>query len=114
VSSAPVLEELPDNWSVLEDATQAGAFLRVESAEPACFLELSLGRVAGMARFTSFHRFSPFWTKPATGKTESEVRPETLWLLAEMDDGRCTMVVPLLDSRTRFSLRGAASGLAVV
>ena len=114
VSSAPVLEELPDNWSLVEDATQAGAFLRVESAEPACFLELSLGRVAGMARFTSLHRFSPFWTKPAIGKTESEVRPETLWLLAEMDKGRCTIVVPLLDSTTRFSLRGSASGLAVV
>lgn len=66
-----------------------------------------------MARFTSFHRFSPFWNKPASGTTEAEVQPETLWLLAETDEGRCTMVVPLLDSMTRYSLRGSAGGLTI-
>jgi len=28
-------------------------------------------------RFTSFHRFSLFWTKPANGTIEAEVQPET-------------------------------------
>jgi raffinose synthase len=67
-----------------------------------------------MIRFTSCHRYSPFWTKPANGTTEAEVQPETLWLLAQTDAGRCTMVVPLLDSTTRYSLRGTAAGLALV
>ena len=57
-----------------------------------CFLELPLGRVSGMIRFTSCHRYSPFWTKPANGTTEAEVQPGTLWLLAQTDAGRCTMV----------------------
>ena len=77
VSSVPVLKELPDYWSIIEDATDTGAFLCVKSAEPASFLELPLGRLAGMVRFTSFHRFSLFWTKPANGTIEAEVQPET-------------------------------------
>ncbi|HEY5703987.1 MAG TPA: Sip1-related alpha-galactosidase [Terrimicrobiaceae bacterium] len=114
IGSEAVLEELPESWAIVEDTTQAGAFLRVKSAEAACYLELPLGRLAGMKRFSSFHRFSPFWTQPAIGNTEAEVQPETLWLLAERDGGRCTMIVPLLDSTTRYSLRGSARGLTVV
>ncbi|HEY5892624.1 MAG TPA: Sip1-related alpha-galactosidase [Chthoniobacterales bacterium] len=114
IAGAPVLEGLAPSWSVVEDTTGSGVFLRSEATDAACFLELPLGRLSGMIRFTSCHRFSPFWTKPANGTTDAEVQPETLWLLALSDTGRCTLVVPLLDATTRYSLRGTVGGLAVV
>jgi hypothetical protein len=82
IAAAPVLEGLAPPWSVVEDTTGSGAFLRSKTADAACFLELPLGRLSGMISFTSCHRYSPLWTKPANGTAEAEVQPETLWLLA--------------------------------
>jgi raffinose synthase len=114
IAGATVLEGLAPSWSAVEDTTGSGVFLRSKTDDAACFLELPLGRLSGMIRFTSCHRYSPFWTRPANGTTEGEVQPETLWLLAQTDTGRCTLVVPLLDATTRYSLRGTADGLTVV
>lgn len=113
LDTAPVLRDLAAGWSTVDDATGTGVFLRAAAAT-ACFLELPLGRLAGLERFTSVHRFSPFWTRPALGTRDAEVRPETLWLLARRDDGGHTLLVPLLDGATRYSLRGTPDGLAVV
>jgi raffinose synthase len=114
IAAAPVLEGLAPFWSVVEETTGSGVFLRAKAPEASCFLELPLGRLSGMTRFTSCHGYSPFWTKPRNGATETEVESETLRLLAHTNAGRFTMVVPLLDSTTRYSLRGTASGLTVV
>lgn len=113
LGATPVLHLAPD-WSLVDDATGTGVFLNMPaSAEAACYIEQTLGRIAALVRYASFHRFSPFWTRPAVGRTESQVRPETLWLLAQTSPGSYTMLVPLLDATTRFSLRGGAAGLVV-
>lgn len=113
LSAQPVLN-LSAGWSLVDDPSGTGAFLNLQAPEAAPYLEVALGRIVGLQRFTSCHRFSPFWMQPATGRSESEIRPETLWLLADTGDGQYTMLVPLLDGSTRFSLRGSADGLAVV
>ena len=57
IAAASVLEAL-----AVEDTTGIRGFLRSKTADAACFLELPLGRLSGMIRFTSCHRYSPFWT----------------------------------------------------
>jgi hypothetical protein len=69
--AAPVLRELSASWSVVEDATGVGVFLRAKATESACFLELPLGRITCLKRFTGCHRYSPFWTKPETGSSKA-------------------------------------------
>lgn len=109
----PVMR-LAEGWSAVEDASGAGLFLSMQAAEPAPYLEQTLGTIAGLGRFTSLHRFSPFWTRPAVGRSEADVRPETLWLLAQVGPDAFLLVVPVLDARSRYALRGAPEGLAVV
>jgi raffinose synthase len=113
IETAPVLN-MTDGWSVVDDGTAAGVFLHAQPAAPASFYERPVGRIAGLKRFTSCHRFSPFWTQPANGHDEAEIRHETLWLLADTGDGHYTMIVPLLDRSTRYSLRGDSAGLVLV
>lgn len=101
-------------WRIDEDKTGAGVLLRLVPAERACYIEASLGRIAGLSRFTSLQRFVPFWLRPAVGTREDEVKPETLWLLARLDDGAHLLLAPLLGRTARYSLRGSATGLVVV
>jgi Raffinose synthase or seed imbibition protein Sip1 len=112
-AARPVLG-LAVGWSAVDDPTGAGLFLRQHAAEPAPYVEQALGTIAGLKRFTSLYRFSPFWTRPAMGRSESELQPETLWLLAQAGLNAYTIVVPLLDEQCRYSLRGASDGLAVL
>ena len=114
IGARQVLEAMPERWSVQQDPGGAGVFLHFEAEAAASFHEWPLGRLVGMTRFTSEHRFSPFWTRPAVGSRADEVRPETLWLLAQNGDGDCTLVVPLLDGVTRYSLRGGEQQLFVI
>ncbi len=107
-------ERLSSAWSVVDDPTDAGFFLRCEVERAACYEEVLLGRLAGMTRFTSGQRHRPFWMKPVFGTTEAEVAWETQWLLAELGAGRLLLLVPLLDGVTRFSLRGSAEGIVAV
>jgi raffinose synthase len=109
-----LLMQLAPGWSAVQDARGAGIFLRMEAAAAASYVEQALGDIVGLQRTTSVYRFSPFWTRPAAGRTLSELRPETLWLLAETSAGDYVLIVPLLDQATRFSLRGCTDGLAVV
>lgn len=104
---------LAPGWRLIADASGGGCFLAPPDAEPASHVEHALGRFQALERFTSLQRFSPFWTRPAVGADESEVQPETVWLLARDARGGCTLLVPLLDPRTRFSLRAGPAGLAV-
>jgi len=105
--------QLAAGWSIIEDATGMGIFLRMPQGEPAAYVEQALGTLDGMNRFISLTRFSPFWTKPAVGRCEADLRPETLWMLAESERGKYTLIVPLVDGPSRFSLRGGNHGLVV-
>ena len=60
----------------------------MKSGEPACFLELPLGRLAGMVRFTSFHCFSPFWTQAGLSDDSS------IAFSHDQSTGRLTVDIP--------------------
>jgi len=106
-----VLRSVPDNFSIVEDPTGAGVFLKF-SAQPAeSYRQTPLGQIAGLQRFTSCHRVDPFWMVPVAGTNEAGVALETQWLLAETTAGDCVMMVPLLDKNCRFALSGNSHGL---
>ena len=107
----PVLSDVPAAFSVVADDSGAGVFLRLSAEKPGSFIQSALGVIAGLRRFTSCHRYEPFWMRPAAGSTCAAVQPETQWLLAETESGGCVMLVPLIDGAFRFSLGGSSSGL---
>lgn len=106
--------QLQAGWSCEVDATGAGVLLSPPASDAASYQAHRLGRVSGMTRFTSLTRFSPFWTRPAVGRHEEDVCPETLWLLAQTQAGQFTLLVPLLDAVTRYALSAQADALLVV
>ncbi|MFA6960919.1 MAG: Sip1-related alpha-galactosidase [Opitutaceae bacterium] len=120
LSGRVVLEGLASNWS-LAGRSGPGVFLRwtAPADEQASYHETILGRIKGLVRFTSAHRFVPFWLRPVAGVCESEVRRETLWLLAELapsePDSRpdYLLLVPLLSKAGRHALFGSTDGLTL-
>ncbi len=109
----PVLETVPDTFAAVPDSSGVGVFLRMSAPRPGSFVQSPLGTIRGLRRFTSCHRYEPFWMKPAAGATTAEVPVETQWLLAETDTGECVLLVPLLDGAFRFALRGGPAGLTL-
>ena len=109
----PVLETVPDTFAAVPDPSGVGVFLRMSAPRPGSFVQSPLGTIRGLRRFTSCHRYEPFWMKPAAGATTAEVPVETQWLLAETDTGECVLLVPLLDGAFRFALRGGPAGLTL-
>jgi raffinose synthase len=109
----PVLETVPDTFAAVPDSSGVGVFLRMSAPRPGSFVQSPLGTIRGLRRFTSCHRYEPFWMKPAAGATTAEVPVETQWLLAETDTGECVLLVPLLDGAFRFALRGGPASLTL-
>lgn len=101
-------------WSVAKNSTRNSALLRADVSNAKSLIELPLGRITGLNRFTSMTRRGPFWVHPANGYREDDARPGTLWLLAELEDYTYTLLVPLLEYNTSFSLRGGPRGLILV
>ena len=106
-----VLQNIPSGFTIVNDPTHAGVFLKLRVADASARIESALGTVANLRRFTSSHRDEPWWMVPAAGRTEQEVRLETQWLLGETDAGDCVMLVPLMDGPFVFTLSGEANGL---
>jgi len=94
------------------DPSGAGAFLRFAVAsEPSARVVLpALDGLPGLRRFTACPRYEPFWMIAHAGTALSEVRPETQYLLAELDGGTCVLLVPLLDGTARCCLQGTEGG----
>ena len=111
--SRPVLR-LAAGWTVQQDPEGNGLFLRLQPSEQAAYTEQALGRLQAMTRFTSLYRFAPFWTRPAVGHRASQVQPETLCLLVQAGSDHYSLIVPLLDQRSRCSLRATAAAGADV
>jgi raffinose synthase len=109
----PVLREVPDAFAVVPDGSGTGVFLRMSVPKSGSFIQSPLGAIDGLRRFTSCHRYEPFWMRPEAGTTHAEVRPETQWLLAETETGECVMLVPLIDGAFRFALGGTETGLTL-
>ena len=109
----PVLENIPKGFTAVEDPTGTGVFLRFTARNSSSFIQTPLCKIAGLSRFTSTHRYEPFWMKPASGTSHADVCFETQWLLAETKSGDCVMLVPLIDGVFRFSISGSDAGLVL-
>ena len=109
----PVLHGVPDAFAVVPVDSGAGVFLRMTVPKSGSFIQSPLGAIDGLRRFTSCHRYEPFWMRPAAGTTHAEVQSETQWLLAETEFGDCVMLVPLIDGAFRFALGGSQAGLTL-
>ncbi len=70
----PVLENIPKGFAAVEDPTGTGVFLRFTAGNSSSFIQTPLGKIAGLSRFTSTHRYEPFWMKPAAGTSHADVQ----------------------------------------
>ena len=109
----PVLQNIPNTFKLVKDPTGVGAFLKLETTADNSVLRSTLGYVPGMARFTSLFRDEPFWMRPQTGKRFSELKVETQWLLAEVTNQTCVMLVPIFDGPMVFTLTPTNDSLAL-
>ncbi len=91
-----------------------GVFLRAGQSGSTSRWVVSLGKPAGLERFTCCHRYEPFWMKPAAGTAISQVPAETQVLVLELGGGRVALLVPLIDSPFRASLQAKGDELALV
>src|SRR4051794_16088965 len=57
----PVLEQVPAEFTLHADTTNAGIFLCYRAPTPAATLEPPLGTIPNLLRFTSIHRDEPWW-----------------------------------------------------
>lgn len=105
-----LLAELDAGLNAEPDRRDVGIFLAARPARSTSRAMYSLGKIPLLRRYTVCHRYEPFWMKPAAGARLADVPAETQFLLAELENGRWLLVVPLIDEPWRFSLRGHADG----
>jgi Alpha-galactosidase len=110
----PVLVDVPGAFELGDGAESGVVVLRLTPDKAGSYIEVELGRLAGLERFTSGRRTAPFWMTPRVGVSEADVGVETQWLLARCGGARHVLLVPLLGGPARFSLRGSAEGLVLV
>ncbi|MBC8141172.1 MAG: hypothetical protein H7Y38_07000 [Armatimonadetes bacterium] len=113
------MDELPlllaDGVAALPDPLGVGTFLHFEADATASRHVFAVGAGVGITRFVAQHRYEPFWMTVATGERLGAVPVETQFLLAELDNGRFALFVPLIDFLLRCSLQGdGADGLQLV
>ncbi|MFZ5896894.1 MAG: Sip1-related alpha-galactosidase [Myxococcota bacterium] len=96
------------------DALGHGLFLRATAKLSSSRLLFGLGSLERFERFSACHRYEPYWMKPRAGTRLSDVPPETQSLLVRFGSERWLLVVPLVDSLFRFSLRGKADDSLVL
>ncbi|MHB9132263.1 MAG: Sip1-related alpha-galactosidase [Armatimonadota bacterium] len=109
VGDTPILCDIPAAVAVVADPLHTGLFLQLTAKEPAARQEFLLGRLGNFQRFTCCYRPDPWWMTPKAGTAAREIPVETQFLLLELTDGRCVVLVPLLDEPFRASLEGTDS-----
>ncbi len=102
---SPLLVNLPPDVSVVPDVSGVGVFLRAESSQSADRVLLPLGDLQ-IVRFTACYRFMPYWMKPIAATRGGQIPIETQFLIAELENGNCALLVPLLDGAFRGTLQG--------
>ncbi len=114
VADRATLTGVPGHVHAEADGRGGGAFLSFSATAPAARHVFEVGAIVDLRRFTACHRYEPFWMKPCAGTRAGEIPHETQYLLCELLDGCCLLVVPLLDGPFRCSLQsGAGEKLAV-
>jgi raffinose synthase len=101
-----LLAGVPETLRAEADASDRGLFLVACAKSSSSRHAFVLGSVPDLNRFTVCHRYEPYWMKPKAGTRLSEVPAETQLLLAQLRSGNWLLLVPLIEERFRFSLRG--------
>lgn len=99
------LPDLPASTTIVQQS-QGSVFLRVKAEKPSSRLVINLGRLGAVTRFTTCHRYEPFWMKPSAGSCASEIPIETQHVIGESPDGTCVLLLPLVDGTFRACLQG--------
>lgn len=105
-----VLSSLNPNIQLQYAASEEGAFLKFQTEKPASRIVMTIGIIPNLMRFTACNRYEPFWMRPKAGEKISEIPIETQYLLVEMENGDCLLLVPLIDGAFRCSIQGREDG----
>ncbi|KAL4534616.1 hypothetical protein Ndes2526A_g05500 [Nannochloris sp. 'desiccata'] len=111
-SGAVILQNLPNEGNMTSRCSDDGTalILGISSSTPTSSLDVALGtltarRYLALGR-TSLWWMSPYWGCP--GNTDDAVPAETQFLLLQLEDGSCALLLPLLDSgKFRATLRNS-------
>ncbi len=95
-----------------EPELDCGVVLRYR-AEPRATHRIPLGRIPHLTVSTCLHRTSPFWMVPQAGTPGTPVPIECQWMLAELADGSCLMLAPLIDGARRWTLESEQGRIAL-
>src|SRR5690242_6752753 len=98
-----LLDGVDKRLTLEPEALACGAMVRCADA-PRARHRMALGGIQHLVAFTALNRTSPFWMVPTAGRTGSTVPGETQWLLAELADGTCLMLAPVVSERRRWTL----------
>ncbi len=96
----------------LSDDLGAGVVMRFRAPARARH-RIVLGGIPHLAVFTCLHRTSPFWMVPSVGHAVGEVPRETQWMLAQLADGSCLLLAPLVAGRRRWTLESENGRLSL-
>jgi raffinose synthase len=111
----PLLVALPAGTKLDAEPNGVGGFLALPAAQKADRLVIPLGELNGVARFTSLHRYEPFWMEPTAEGQGGDVPVETQVLLTGLEGGGYALFVPLISAGQHTSLQGAIErGLELV
>jgi raffinose synthase len=98
--------------SLEPEPMSCGAMIRFAD-EPRARHRIALGGIAHLVAFTALNRTSPFWMVPTAGRTGSAVPCETQWMLAELADGSCLLLAPVVAERRRWTLETESGKLSL-
>lgn len=84
--------------------------------ETEAYMEFPLITGIEVKRVLALRRLKPFWTYPMVTTTLTAVPEETQFFVAELEDGRFSVFVSMVDARrgTRASFRGWSGGRGIV
>jgi raffinose synthase len=101
---------LPEGCKTIGDGLKNGVFIRFSAEKKQARQVWKLGQIPGLSRFTSIHRYEPFWMYAAAGSSVTEVPVETQFLLIELGASSFLAIIPILDGAFRASLQGTSDG----
>lgn len=115
VDGEAILERMsPNGWAIDPASDHGVIFLTAQTDHPTAFHRATLGHVVAARRYTTLHRYEPFWCAPKMVTTEADVPDETQFLLADLYGAPHILIVPLFGAVRRYCLRGTPNGLEAV
>lgn len=97
---------LPAQIGCEPGAPEGALFLTAQAEASSSRLLFGFGSCPKLAQFSACHRYEAYWMRPAAGERLRDVPAETQSLLVRLADQRWLLLVPLVDTLFRFSLRG--------